>query len=103
MANGVRLDTGWVQAHFPDLTNIATLNSGGQKIVFAATHPVDGDVVLKLINPDHVAKTLADRWHDCPACGLSASRDHVSARVILSRARCGLSGANVEDVVSCVS
>ena len=50
-----------------------------------------------------VAKTLADRWHDCPVCGLSASRDHVSARVILSRARCGLSGANVEDVVSCVS
>jgi putative transposase len=50
-----------------------------------------------------VAKTLADRWHDCPVCGLSASRDHVSALVILSRARCGLSGANVEDVVSCVS
>jgi putative transposase len=50
-----------------------------------------------------VPKTLADRWHDCPVCGLSASRDHVSARVILSRARCGLSGANVEDVVSCVS
>ena len=50
-----------------------------------------------------VAKTLADRWHDCPVCGLSAGRDHVSAQVILSRARCGLSGANVEDVVSCVS
>ena len=50
-----------------------------------------------------VPKTLADRWHDCPACGLSAGRDHVSARVILSRARCGLSGANVEVVVSCVS
>lgn len=50
-----------------------------------------------------VAKTLADRWHDCPACGLSASRDHVSAQVILSRARSGLSGANVEVVVSCVS
>lgn len=27
-----------------------------------------------------VAKTLADRWHDCPACGLSAGRDHVSAQ-----------------------
>jgi putative transposase len=34
-----------------------------------------------------VPKALADRWHDCPACGLSASRDHVSAQVILSRAR----------------
>jgi putative transposase len=62
-----------------------------------------------------VPKTLADRWHDCPACGLSAGRDHVSARIILSRARtAGLesgtgltasqpSGANVEVVVSCVS
>jgi putative transposase len=50
-----------------------------------------------------VPKTLADRWHDCPACGLSASRDHVSARVILSRAGNPPSGANVEDVVSCVS
>jgi putative transposase len=50
-----------------------------------------------------VPKTLADRWHNCPACELSACRDHVSAQVILQRARCGLSGANVEDVVSCVS
>ena len=50
-----------------------------------------------------VSKTLADRWHDCAACGLSAGRDHVSAQVILSRARTGPSGANVEDVVSCVS
>ena len=50
-----------------------------------------------------VPKTLADRWHDCPACGLSAGRDHVSAQVILSRARNGLSGVNVEVVVSCVA
>jgi putative transposase len=50
-----------------------------------------------------VPKTLADRWHDCPACGLSASRDHVSAQVILSRAGNPPSGANVEDVISCVS
>ena len=50
-----------------------------------------------------VPKTLADRWHDCSACGLSASRDHVSAQVILSRAGNRPSGANVEVVVSCVS
>ena len=50
-----------------------------------------------------VAKTLADRWHDCPACGLSAGRDHVSAQIILSRAGNPPSGANVEVVVSCVS
>jgi transposase len=63
----------------------------------------------------HVPKTLANRWHDCPDCGLSAGRDHVSARLILSRARnAGLksgtgltagqpSGANVEVVISCVA
>jgi len=50
-----------------------------------------------------VPKTLKDRWHDCPACGLSAGRDHVSAQLILQRARCGLSSANVEVVVSCVA
>jgi putative transposase len=51
-----------------------------------------------------VPKTLADRWHDCPACGLSAGRDHVSSKVILQRAVGNRpSGANVEVVVSCVS
>lgn len=50
-----------------------------------------------------VAKTLADRRHVCPFCGLSAGRDHVSAQVILSRAGTRPSGANVEVVVSCVS
>jgi putative transposase len=42
-----------------------------------------------------VEKTLADRWHDCPACGLSAGRDHVSAQVILSRAGNPPLGVNV--------
>lgn len=51
----------------------------------------------------HVPKTLADRWHDCPACGLSLGRDHASAQIILSRAGNPPSGANVEVVVSCVS
>lgn len=50
-----------------------------------------------------VAKTLADRWHDCPACGLSAGRDHVSAQVILQRAGNLPSSANVEVVNSCVA
>jgi putative transposase len=49
-----------------------------------------------------VPKSLADRWHSCPACGLSAGRDHVSAQIILSRAGTRPSGANAEDVVSCV-
>jgi putative transposase len=35
---------------------------------------------------ERVPKILADRWHACGACGLSAGRDHVSAQVILQRA-----------------
>ena len=30
-----------------------------------------------------VPKTLSQRWHQCPDCGLSAARDHVSAQLIL--------------------
>jgi putative transposase len=49
-----------------------------------------------------VPKTLADRWHKCPACGWSLARDVVSAQVILQRARIGRSRRNVEEVISCV-
>jgi transposase len=38
----------------------------------------------------YVPKTLTQRWHDCPACGLSLSRDENAAREIL---RLGLSRA----------
>jgi len=34
-----------------------------------------------------VPKTIKDRWHSCPSCGLSASRDVVSAMVILQAGR----------------
>jgi putative transposase len=37
---------------------------------------------------EHVPKTLSQRWHDCPACGLRLSRDENAAREIL---RLGLS------------
>ena len=50
-----------------------------------------------------VPRTLADRWHDCAACGLSESSDHVSVPVILPGAGTQPSGANVEVVISCVS
>jgi putative transposase len=30
-----------------------------------------------------VPKTLSQRWHQCPRCGLSAARDHVAAQRIL--------------------
>ena len=33
-----------------------------------------------------VPKRLSDRWHKCPKCGLSGSRDLVSSQVILQRA-----------------
>nr|WP_281067856.1 transposase [Anthocerotibacter panamensis] len=34
----------------------------------------------------HVPKTLADRWHSCPSCGLSLDRDHNAALNIKQRA-----------------
>lgn len=50
-----------------------------------------------------VPKILADRWHICPTCGLSGSRDVVSAQIILQRAAwIGRSRHNVEAVNSCV-
>jgi putative transposase len=33
----------------------------------------------------HVPKTLSQRWHQCPECGLSAARDQVAAELILWR------------------
>ena len=50
-----------------------------------------------------VRKTLADRWHLCLSCGLSANRDHVSAQVILAKAGTLPSSVNVEDLISCVA
>lgn len=42
-----------------------------------------------------VRKTLAQRWHLCLSCGLSANRDHVSAQIILLRGQAGPSNVNV--------
>lgn len=41
----------WIARTFPDLSNINLLGQGGQKLVFSAMHPSDGDVVLKIIHP----------------------------------------------------
>jgi putative transposase len=48
-----------------------------------------------------VRKELSDRWHECPACGLSQQRDQVSAQVILARglARTGPARLNVDQRV----
>jgi len=35
-----------------------------------------------------VRKTLSQRWHHCPECGLSAARDHVSAQLLLRQGLC---------------
>ncbi|PYU84105.1 MAG: hypothetical protein DMG50_05925 [Acidobacteria bacterium] len=50
-----------------------------------------------------VPKRLADREHVCTACGWMASRDHVSAQVILERARTVPSSANVGEVRPCLA
>jgi eukaryotic-like serine/threonine-protein kinase len=57
MANGNAIDITWIQNHFPDLSHITHLAGGGQKIVLAAMHPADGDVVLKLIHPSQSNET----------------------------------------------
>ena len=50
-----------------------------------------------------VRKLLSDREHVCLSCGLIASRDHVSAQVILQRAGILPSSDNVEAISSCVA
>ena len=41
----------WLQQAFPGLGNFEKIGEGGQKWVIGASHPIDGDVVLKLIKP----------------------------------------------------
>ncbi|BBO77934.1 hypothetical protein DSCW_53510 [Desulfosarcina widdelii] len=42
----------WLARQFSDLQSIRPLSQGGQKQVFSALHPHDGDVVLKLMHPN---------------------------------------------------
>lgn len=42
------MDIPWIAAEFPQLSGLQPLAKGGQKVVFAAQHANDGDVVLKL-------------------------------------------------------
>lgn len=49
--NRLAFDIAWLQQAFPDLQNLQLLGCGGQKQVLSAQHAVEGDVVLKLINP----------------------------------------------------
>ena len=45
------VDLVWLAQQFPELQSLASLDVGGQKTVYAATHAFDGDVVLKIIKP----------------------------------------------------
>lgn len=48
----------WITREFPDLVNVKALGEGGFKTVFSATHPSDGEVVLKLIRLDADAEEV---------------------------------------------
>jgi|ERR1035441_2887326 serine/threonine-protein kinase len=45
------IDMTWLQTSFPDLSAFRPLGQGGQKLVLAAKHEHDGDVVLKIVHP----------------------------------------------------
>jgi serine/threonine protein kinase len=47
----MNIDGNWLQSQFRDLSGIAPLSRGGQKVVYAATHSTDGSIVLKIIHP----------------------------------------------------
>ena len=53
----MQIDASWLAQSFPDLSRLAPLSSGGQKTVYAAEHPADGEVVLKLIKPSQSVET----------------------------------------------
>ena len=50
MNGNAGIDLSWLEQKFPDLSDLRALSAGGQKQVFAASHAVDGPVVLKIIH-----------------------------------------------------
>lgn len=46
----------WVLSSFPDVQNIVSLRSGGQKTCFRGDHPTDGPIVIKII---HINQPMA--------------------------------------------
>lgn len=52
MSVGTGLPTAWLAGQFPEVSDIQPLSQGGQKSVFSGVHPVDGDIVLKLMLPN---------------------------------------------------
>lgn len=47
----LNIDDAWLSQQFPELGSLKRLVTGGQKSVYTATHPSDGEVVLKIIHP----------------------------------------------------
>lgn len=47
----MNIDQAWLDAQFPELTSLTHIGHGGQKLVFAGQHEVEGEVVLKLFYP----------------------------------------------------
>jgi serine/threonine-protein kinase len=45
------ISVNWLSINFPELSDLQSLESGGQKEVFTGVHPVDGDIVLKILFP----------------------------------------------------
>jgi len=54
----MRVAPEWLAQQFPDLEQFVPLGQGSQKVVFAAHHRADGDVVLKLIYPHQDAEAV---------------------------------------------
>lgn len=52
------IDPNWIAQNFPVLSGVTPLGRGGQKWVFGAKHPTEGDVVLKIIKPSADAEEV---------------------------------------------
>jgi putative transposase len=69
-------DAGW-SAFISKLADKAV--EAGRKVVHVDSRGTSPTCLCGALIP----KTLSQRWHQCEACGLSAARAHVSARLIL--------------------
>ena len=59
MDAGGGINVAWISQQFTALSSIHLLGRGGQKLVFGATHPAQGEVVLKVISPSQDIETTA--------------------------------------------
>lgn len=52
------IDPAWLKSTFPDLSDFQPIAQGGQKVVVAAKHPQDGQVVIKIVQPQTDPETF---------------------------------------------